>query len=107
MKFYGVQNDGVPQHVKLSGNDEASPMYSRVGKETCDRDVTLIFHGDPKVKAGSKIAHICNPARDTDKKLGVDGEVIPEEGEFDDEELYDMQDLATQMMAQTSKGKGK
>ena len=76
-------------------------MYSRVGKETCDRDVTLLFHGEPKVKAASKIAHICNPAKggDIDKKLGVDGEIIVEEGEFDDEELYDMQDLATQMMA--------
>ena len=72
-------------------------MYSRVGKETCDRDVTLVFHGEPKVKASSKIGHICNPTTtgDNEKKMGVDGEVIQEEGEFDDEELYDMQDLAT------------
>ena len=67
-------------------------MYSRVGKETCDRDVTLIFQGEPKVKALSKIGHICNPAKggDVEKKLGANGEIIPEEGEFDEEELYDM-----------------
>ena len=68
----------MPQYVKLSGNDEASPMYSRVGKETCDRDVTLVFHGEPKVKSTSKIGHICNPAKagDEKKNLGADGEII-------------------------------